>query len=86
MKTNFGKNKIGNTKVPVTAITEEEGKKTETHFVSIGKAAKKLGLIPATNGKILDTREKNKYYKNTYSKEGKKFTFKKHDKSHELAS
>ena len=74
MKKHHGKTEILNKKVPVTAIFED---KTEKQYCSIGEAARKIGLVPATIGKILDTREKNKYYKNTYTKDGEKVTFKK---------
>ena len=76
MKQCFGTTDIPNTKVPVIAISED---KTQLFFESISEAARKLNLTSATIGKILDKREKNKYYKNTYSPEGKKFTFVKHE-------
>ena len=76
MKQCFGTTDIPNTKVPVIAISED---KTQLFFESISEAARKLNLTSATIGKILDKREKNKYYKNTYTPEGKKFTFVKHE-------
>ena len=76
MKPSFGTTDIPNTKVPCTAICED---KSQLFFESISEAARRLNLIPATIGKILDKREKNKYYKNTYSPDGKKFTFVKHE-------
>ena len=71
MKTNFGKSSFGTEPVPVFALHNE----TQTKFDSINQAAISLGIHGSTIGKILDTREKNKYYKNTYTKSGKKFTF-----------
>ena len=74
MKKHHGKTTIPNTKVPVTAIFED---KTKKEYCSFSEAARELGLIAATIGKIIDTREKNKYYKNTYTSDGRKVTFKK---------
>ena len=75
MKTSFGKNKLGNTAVPVVAISNEG--KTETRFKSMYDCARTLGLCSSTIGKILDTRPRNRYYKNTYDCNAKKFTFRK---------
>ncbi len=74
MKKTHGKNVFGNKAVPIIAVDEE---KNEQKFSSMYEAGKILGVQSCTIGKILDTREKNKYYGKTYNKEGKMFTFKK---------
>lgn len=72
MKKTHGKNEFGTKAVPVIAIDTEKKRRT---FPSMNTAAKILGVQACQIGKILDTREKNKYYHNTYTKDGKKFTF-----------
>ena len=44
-------------------------------FESITACANAFNLCRATIGKVLDIREKNKYYKNAVNPEGKKFSF-----------
>ena len=59
-------------KIPVQCKNE----KGETFkFDSITACANSLNLCKATIGKVLDTREKNKYYRNAVNPEGKKFSF-----------
>ena len=59
-------------RIPVRCRNE----KGETFkFESITACANAFNLCQATIGKVLDTREKNKYYKNAVNPEGKKFSF-----------
>ena len=74
MKKTYGKNEFGTKAVPVVSIDSQNNKR---EFASMYTAGKILGVQSCQIGKILDTREKNKYYHNTYTKDGKKYTFKK---------
>ncbi|HIB87646.1 TPA: HNH endonuclease [Candidatus Poribacteria bacterium] len=59
-------------RIPVKCRSE----KGETfEFASITDCANALSLCAATIGKVLDTREVNKYYKHAVNPDGKKFSF-----------
>ena len=59
-------------RIPVKCCNEK-GEITE--FESITACANALNLCKPTIGKVLDTREKNKYYKHAVDPDGKKFSF-----------